>query len=56
MVLRQARAKAAAASPPFLPEPGDVALLKASRAVALDGLAAELRTRLSRAARSREAV
>jgi UDP-N-acetylmuramoyl-tripeptide--D-alanyl-D-alanine ligase len=49
-------AEGAAKAPPFLPAPGDLVLLKASRAVKLDGLAAELRTRLARAARAREAV
>jgi UDP-N-acetylmuramoyl-tripeptide--D-alanyl-D-alanine ligase len=55
-VFDSADAGAAAEAPPFQPAPGDVVLLKASRAVALDRLAADLRTRLARAARSREAV
>jgi len=37
---------------PFLPDPGDVVLLKASRAVALDRLAASLRERLAAASRA----
>ena len=40
---------------PFLPDPGDVVLLKASRAVALDRLAASLRERLSAASRASDA-
>ena len=38
-VFRSPDVEAASASPPFLPEPGDVVLLKASRAVGLDRLA-----------------
>jgi UDP-N-acetylmuramoyl-tripeptide--D-alanyl-D-alanine ligase len=49
-------AGAAAESPPFVPEPGDVVLLKASRAVELDRLARALRTRLAANSREREAV
>jgi UDP-N-acetylmuramoyl-tripeptide--D-alanyl-D-alanine ligase len=41
---------------PFVPAPGDLVLVKASRAAGLDRLAAALRTRLTRDARSREAV
>jgi UDP-N-acetylmuramoyl-tripeptide--D-alanyl-D-alanine ligase len=52
-ILRSADAAGAAESPAFLPEPGDVVLLKASRAVGLERVAEALRTRL---AREREAV
>jgi len=48
--------KSALESPPFLPAPGDMVLVKASRSVELDRLAADLRARLVRAARAREAV
>jgi len=46
----------ALAGPAFLPSPGDVVLLKASRAVALDRLAAALRVRLAAPALRRERV
>jgi UDP-N-acetylmuramoyl-tripeptide--D-alanyl-D-alanine ligase len=48
--------KSALEAPPFLPAPGDLVLVKASRSVELDRLAANLRARLVRAARAREAV
>ncbi|NUN53003.1 MAG: hypothetical protein HUU06_09505, partial [Planctomycetaceae bacterium] len=44
----------AASGPAFVPSPGDVVLLKASRAVALDRLAEALRRRLSLLSRRRE--
>ncbi len=55
-VLGSPDAASAADAPPFEPEPGDVVLIKASRAVGLDRLARALRTRLAARSREREAV
>lgn len=55
-VFRSADVKGAATDPAFLPEPGDVVLLKASRAMELDLLARALRGRLAPGSREREAV
>jgi UDP-N-acetylmuramoyl-tripeptide--D-alanyl-D-alanine ligase len=55
-VFRSPDVKRAAEEPAFVPSPGDVVLLKASRAVELDRLARALKARLSPGPRPREAV
>lgn len=55
-VLRSADVEEAIRSPALLPAPGDVVLLKASRSVGLDRLAADLRGRLGRTPRRMEPV
>jgi UDP-N-acetylmuramoyl-tripeptide--D-alanyl-D-alanine ligase len=55
-VFRSPDVARAAENPAFLPKPGDVVMLKASRAVELDRLARALRDRLAPGSREREAV